>query len=523
MSDDDRVRRLEELVRDERARRVYAEQELASERGRVEVWRQRAEERADALRRAREKPRKAGRWRRKRATEPPAGRPPEPRPADSNREPDQDPTAYQPICQPTLRVGVWGAPAWLEVAADVFSVDDNPEALAWADLVVVGSPGARPSLDEWAGWDSRPPLVLWEPNRALIEEWEPVLTDRDLVIGGDVGAGSAVSLPTLPVAPNPDFRPPPQESWLDVSDESTLEQIVTEATFRPLRWSGSAPPGPDLAGLVATVPAADPEKQSIRARLVLRSRFGPGAALDRMAAATGLDLPSWRPEVGLLVVTRRPERVPGLLERVAAFQYPHVRLVIGLHGEGDVGEVQGIADELGVGKRMTARRFQEDWPLGRCLNEAAGSVGSAVLAKIDDDDLYGPWYLDEAVAALQDTGADLVGKMTQYVHLVSSDRLVLFQPGKEYSEVGYVNGPTFVMPRVTWERVRFPHRRARVDSTFVRGLRAVGGTIRSTSRFEFVLGRYPSGHTWETSEDHFLARGDVVGSGSDVPVAWLDG
>lgn len=523
MSDDDQVRRLEELVRDERARRVYAEQELAQESGRVEVWRRRAEERAEALRRARQGRRKARRWRKTRASEPPAKSPPPPRPADSNRRPEQASSAQQPICQPTLRIGVWGAPAWLEVAADVFSIDQQPDALAWADMVVVGSPGARPSLDEWAEWEARPPLVLWEPSRELIEEWEPCLTNRDLVVGGDADPGAAVFLPGIPVTPNPDRRPPPQGAWLNVSDESTLPQIVAEAAVRPLRWAGSAPPGPELAGLVATRPAADPVKQWIRAGLALRSRFGPGAALDRVAAATGLDLPPWRPEVALLVVTRRPERVRGVLERVAAFRYPHVRVTVGLHGAGDAGEVRGIADELGTGERTTVRRFEEDWPLGRCLNEAAGSVGSAILAKVDDDDLYGPWYLDEAVAVLQETGADLVGKMTQYVHLVSSDRLVLFQPGKEHTEVGYVNGPTFVMPRTTWERVRFPHRRARVDSTFVRGLRAVGGTISTTSRYEFVLGRYPSGHTWETSEDHFLARGEVVGSGSDVSVAWLDG
>lgn len=81
--------------------------------------------------------------------------------------------------------------------------------------------------------------------------------------------------------------------------------------------------------------------------------------------------------------------------------------------------------------------------------------------------------------------------------------------------MAYVPGASFVMPRCTWERVPFPHRRSRVDSTFVRGLRARDMAIWSSSRFELVIRRSEKGHTWSVSDDLLQARSEIVGRRSD--------
>jgi hypothetical protein len=226
--------------------------------------------------------------------------------------------------------------------------------------------------------------------------------------------------------------------------------------------------------------------------------------------------------VGILLVSRRPDRLVDVLEQISRLRYHPVEVVVGLHGVGAPNEIRARAEVLGIEDKVRLLEFDEHLSLGECLNRAAEETGASILAKFDDDDRYGRWYLDEAVDELTATGADLVGKVSQYVHLTRSDQLVLYRAGKEHSETGYVNGPTFVMPRHTWERIGFPHRRSRVDSIFVRGLKATGGTIRSTSRYEFILGRHGDGHTWVASDERFLASGEVVGGGSDDAMVWLD-
>jgi hypothetical protein len=419
--------------------------------------------------------------------------------------------------QPTLRVGAWEGPAWLRSAADFIDLTERLSDLSSVDLVVVGGRGGPGALGDWLGWEARQPLVLWEPTD--LDAWRPHLTDDDVV----VGAGGRDTGPATPVVPFP-VVDPRTSSMTTVAGSAGVEpseDTVRAALARqPLVWEGEEVPA-GLQGIVRR-PSSDPARAGLLARLEARRRFNPGVALKRITSPTRIDLPPFEPTVGVLLVTRRPDRLPVALEGISRIHYPHVKVVVGLHGAGDIGDATRLAASLGLEDRALLIRFDERWPLGRCLNEATSRVAAEVLAKFDDDDRYGPWYLDEAVDELASTGAELVGKLTQFVHLVHNDQLLLFQSGHENADVGYVNGPTFVMPRRSWEAVRFPHRRARVDSIFLRGLRVNGGRIRSTSRYEFVLGRYGQGHTWEASDEYFHGRSEVIGSGTHLSAVWLD-
>lgn len=519
MHGDDEIRRLEELVADERARRVYAEAELAEGRRSAAMWRARADERAAQL--EERSPRRS--WRSSRKRRPRLDKTPPPTIATNAAisAAEDGPRPYHP----TLRVAGWKAPGWIRSAADLVDLGEAIDQLAGSDLVVVGGPGGLQHLGDWLDWPARQPMVLWEPAPSELAEWRAHLTDRDVVVGEHPDHGAASRLDPFTVVdprllPDPPWLPTAGE-WSVVDSETPLEAVVRAALDRrSILWQGSARP-PELEGLIGD-PGSDPRKAGIRARLAAARRFNPGMGLERITRPTPIDLSPADPSVGILLISRRPERVTAVLDQIARLRYPRLRTVVGLHGAGEIGNVEAYVAGLGIEESVKVVSFDERWQLGRCLNAAAEMLGTGVLAKFDDDDRYGPWYLDEAVDELTMSGADLVGKMTQFVHLSHADQLVLYQPGQENTPVGYVNGPTFVLPRKSWEEVRFPHRRARVDSVFVRGLRAVGGSIRSTSRYEFVLGRHETGHTWETSDEHFLARGEVVGDGDATDQVWLD-
>jgi hypothetical protein len=141
-------------------------------------------------------------------------------------------------------------------------------------------------------------------------------------------------------------------------------------------------------------------------------------------------------------------------------------------------------------------------------------VVTPLWAKIDDDDTYGPRYLEEAVSGIDLSGADLVGKHTHFLHDSDLDETFLMEAGNENCFGPYVPGPTFLGRRRTWEEVPFAHRFARIDSTFVRGVTALGMKVYSTSRYEFVLGRGGDGHTWHVDRSRYAAKGKPVESGS---------
>lgn len=516
MYQDEDVESLRELVNDERARRVYAEEQLAAERRRADHLRSPATERGPTSHRGTRRGVRSwllGRWRRARKASPTAG---------SSTEPPGPPPPTLPPYQPTLRVAAWDGPGWLSKAADCVELARNQDSLASADMVFVAGPGGLAVLGDWLTWPARQPLVFWDWEGDETKEWAKYLSERDLVVGPEQ-LGLARTIDSWPVLDPREVRPGLFESeGSAVATAATpLSEIVVRALLRSPMQLGEMQLAPELDGMVVSA-SDDTEKAGVISRLLAAERHNPGAAITRIADQVGINLPSLTPSVGILLVSRRPDRAAGALEQISHLRYPALEVVVGLHGVGPVNEIRAVAEVLGIEDRVRFLEFDEHLSLGECLNRAAEATGASILAKFDDDDRYGRWYLDEAVDELTATGADLVGKTTQYVHLSQSDQLILYRPGKEHSETAYVNGPTFVMPRHTWERVGFPHRRSRVDSVFVRGLKAIGGTIRSSSRFEFILGRHGEGHTWVASDERFLASGEVVGRGSDEAMVWLD-
>ena len=357
-----------------------------------------------------------------------------------------------------------------------------------------------------------------------LKDWVPRLSSGDLVVGPAGPLGPARDIPSFPVATHSAYAAGNEAGgFVDVPPDTPLQDVVERAASgQAQRWARRGEPPDDYADLVAEPSATNADKWALKGRLAAQSRFGAGRALDRIARAADLALPPWKPEVGVLLMTNNPDRLPLALDRLSRIRYRPMRVVLGLHGFKPNERVERLVEQWEGDRSLAVRVFDSAISLGRCLNESAEMTSSPLLAKFDDDDLYGPWYLDEAVDELSRSNADLVGKASQFVHLADSQQLVLFQPGRENAAVGYVNGPTFVMRRGTWEKVRFPHRRARVDSIFVRGLKAIGGSIRSSSRFEFVLTRQGSRHTWQASDDRFLAHGEVVSRGPDLSEPWLD-
>lgn len=267
-----------------------------------------------------------------------------------------------------------------------------------------------------------------------------------------------------------------------------------------------------LRALVASPELRDRATHRARRRIMRGHTYGHRVA-DVLAAAGVADpAPLQDPEVSALVATMRPHLLDGVLATLAAQQGVRVQPVVLCHGwRADPQAVGATARAAGLGD-VTLLHAPADVPLGECLNLLAGAADAGLVAKIDDDDVYGPHYLADLVDALRFSGADVVGKQAHHVHLADLDALVLRFPDREHRFTDRVMGPTILTRRDVVAAVPFPALPRGEDTAFVDAVVRSGARVYAADRFGFVQVRRAgaAGHTWPAGSAELLATGRVV-------------
>ena len=216
------------------------------------------------------------------------------------------------------------------------------------------------------------------------------------------------------------------------------------------------------------------------------------------------------PLVSAIIMTCRPAFVAGAIAMMRAQTYPAVEVVVGLHGL--------RACELPAEGRAAlclADRILElpgSQPLGTCMNMATAAARGDVIAKIDDDDLYGPRYLDEAVGHLQSGKGDVIGKTEVYVYIARERELLLWQPGARNLDQPDIRGATFVYHRTLGLNPGYQAITAIGRLLFPRGLRRPRPPLLRQFRRGYVLRRLARAghHTWLIGDDHFRRNAIVL-------------
>ncbi|WP_418275955.1 glycosyltransferase family protein [Isoptericola jiangsuensis] len=219
-----------------------------------------------------------------------------------------------------------------------------------------------------------------------------------------------------------------------------------------------------------------------------------------------------RPSVSALVSTNRPHRIADILATVGAQRRAEAQLVLLTHGfvVDDETDLRLRAKRAGV-EDLVLLTADVDVPLGRCLNRIVRAAEGDVVAKMDDDDLYGPNYLSDQLDALQYSGADVVGKQAHYLHLEAHDVTLLRHGDREHRFTDFVMGPTIVTRREIAADVEFGETSSGEDTAFLRRAAAHGLRTYAADRFNFVQVRSGGDqHTWAVSDVELLARGQVA-------------
>ncbi|WP_216828244.1 glycosyltransferase [Alkalihalobacterium elongatum] len=167
-------------------------------------------------------------------------------------------------------------------------------------------------------------------------------------------------------------------------------------------------------------------------------------------------------------------------------------------------------------KNVTIYQMPEDLTLGECLNFGITKAKFDYIAKFDDDDYYGPYYLNHSMHAFNQTNADIVGKRTAFIYFESRNLLALHTPNFEkrfmtkniFGHYQLLKGSTLMFKKELLKKVQFQKKNLGEDTDFLIDCVVNGLKIYSTSKYDYVNIRRKnlSDHTWKGTEKKILKK-----------------
>ncbi|WP_018653634.1 glycosyltransferase family protein [Actinomadura flavalba] len=264
-----------------------------------------------------------------------------------------------------------------------------------------------------------------------------------------------------------------------------------------------------LAGLLA-----NPELRDRQGHRAMREVFAAhtfGHRVDTVLDAVGRPHPRPEPTVSVVLPTNRPDRIAGALAQVARQHWTPLQLVLVLHGlDVEPEKVRAQAHEAGI-ENVVVVEADAALPLGACLNLGIDAADGDLIAKMDDDDVYGAHYLSDLVPAFSYTEAGIVGKRACYVQLQAMDATLLSKPELEHTYTNLVRGGTIVARGDVLRDLRFDPLPRGSDTKLLRRAKAAGVRVYSADRFNYVYvrGADPSSHTFQVNDAELLRQARV--------------
>ncbi|WES66204.1 glycosyltransferase [Microbacter sp. GSS18] len=242
------------------------------------------------------------------------------------------------------------------------------------------------------------------------------------------------------------------------------------------------------------------EQRSVaQRRVAMRSHAGYLHLAEQVAAGTaGRSLP----RVSVVLSTVRPHRVSDVLALLLAQTYPDFEIVLALHGcDPEVARDFDRFVDTGLVRVLERPASQ---PFGSVLADAVRASSGDLVMKVDDDDWYSPNVLWDLVLAYLYSGADLVGKTTEYLYFERIHQTVhrTFATERYHRQLA---GGAMMLPRAVLDSMGGwrPTRHSTDRSVLLDAFRS-GGIGYRTHGLGYLYIRHDDGHTWVRSESLLL-------------------
>ncbi|MEV7228864.1 glycosyltransferase [Polymorphospora sp. NPDC051019] len=253
------------------------------------------------------------------------------------------------------------------------------------------------------------------------------------------------------------------------------------------------------------------EVRTVRQRRAALRQHATPFALPKIVSATFPALPAL-PSVSALLVTKRLEHLPTVIAALEAQTYPNLEIVLCTHGIELPAEYKA---RLARSHRpIETLAVPAEHGFGEAIGAATAHARGSLVTKIDDDDTYGPEHVWDLVLARHYSGATMVGKGAEFVHLETLDMTVRREAGQVEAFAAVVAGGTMLISRGDLEQVGGwrPVPRS-IDRGLIDRVRRAGGLVYRTHPLGYVYHRRSGGHTWDPGLEYFLRGNGMQWSG----------
>ncbi|MHC4135093.1 MAG: glycosyltransferase family 2 protein [Planctomycetota bacterium] len=289
-------------------------------------------------------------------------------------------------------------------------------------------------------------------------------------------------------------EPPPADDWQRLQRLAHGQLLGDEELARMEAVLGAPLPRPEVPPWAGR--SSDLWLRMAQTRRVLKSET-VARRLQRVGETLGLPGAASSPRVSVMLCTYRPAFLEEALSHYAAQTYDPRELLLVLNGDGfDPRRVERLVATIPAPVRVY--RTPASWPKARCLQLACECARGELFVNMDDDDWYGPRYVEDLVLALLFSEAGIVCKTSHLTRFDADGRMILVYPGFEFRYGEWGGGAAMGLRREVLQEVRWRDAPTGEDALFFSDCRARGIPILSTARFQFVCRRrHPKHHTWK--------------------------
>lgn len=225
--------------------------------------------------------------------------------------------------------------------------------------------------------------------------------------------------------------------------------------------------------------------------------------------------------VSFIGCTIRDEMMDNIFENFDRQEWGEKELIIILNK--DEMEIEMWKKRSKDNDNVSIYQLPEEKTLGECLNLGIEMAQYDIVAKLDDDDYYSPYYLTEAMEVFTTTDAQLVGKGKSFMYFEKDQLLTIRKLGSEnQAGISSLKGGTLIFKKEIYPKIKFPSIIGNgTDSKFVSACKRNNIKIHTTSRYNYVYIRRANNnsHTYKRSNKTLKQKSQVIGKVKNyVPV-----
>lgn len=216
-------------------------------------------------------------------------------------------------------------------------------------------------------------------------------------------------------------------------------------------------------------------------------------------------------KLAIVLASNRPNDLMEVFKDIERQTLPSFELFLGCHGFVPSAPMKKALDRLKRRKiKVEYFTFERSVTLGSMLTQLARKTDTEFVAKMDDDDIYGPEHLRDLLDVIQEKNCDVVGRAMNYIYLEPIDLTVRRFAGVGVSDVelfsDWICGGTILVKRSAGEKADwFGSGTTAVDTHLLSRVTSNGGKIYRTFGAGYIYRRRSGAHTYATNYGKYLS------------------